>query len=113
MYRTIVSKLSAIIYVHRCYNLSESNENVLVQKSLLGIGDLSTVPDSKMPIFFVFITQTVFIMLSHVYIIIDTSHFPVDVPSGIFSFIRVAKLTLSNGRKNIYITIQICVFQTK
>ena len=55
IYRTIISKLSAINYLHQYYNLSEPNENFLVQNSLLGVRHLGTLPDSRMPISFLFL----------------------------------------------------------
>ena len=100
-YRTIVSTLSAISYIHRCHDLPEPNDNFLVKNSLRGIINLGTVPNARMPVSLGLLdklcasvqdvctsswTQKSQILFQSMYLL------------AFFAFIRVGEMTLSHGR---------------
>ena len=97
-YRTIVSTLSAISYIHRCHDLPEPNDNLLVKNSLRGIQNLGTVPDARMPVSLDLLDKLC-ASVQHVCTSPWTQIFFQSMYLlAFFAFIRVGEMTLSHGR---------------
>ena len=97
-YRTIVSTLSAISYIHRCHDLPEPNDNFLVKNSLRGIKNLGTVPDARMPVSLDLLDK----LCASVQHVCTSPWIQILFQSmyllAFFAFIRVGEMTLSHGR---------------
>ena len=111
-YRSILTHLAAISYMHRSHLLAEPNQNFIIQKTLQGVKRTATLQDCRLPINLALLhklCQTIKHILASP---LQQAMFRSMYLLAFFAFLRVGEITISHGRSENILKLRQVIVQT-